>query len=84
MVRILIILALIFGGIAMAAPKDTTFDPLKQVPTPNGDMKTQGSEPTREEMMLWMWRRFAGDKPMPDEMRKKYNLPEEPPIAAGR
>ena len=85
MVRILVILSLILGGIAMAAPRDQNFDPMKQVPTPNGTMKEQGSEPTREEVMMHMWRRFAGDKPMPEEMRRKYGLPAEaPPIPAGR
>lgn len=84
MLRILIILSLIAGGVAMAAPKDQGFDPMKQRSTPEGFVP-EGAEPTEGEMAEWMWRRFAGDKPMPDHLRKKYGLPAQSrPLPAGR
>lgn len=85
MTRFLLIL-LLLGSPAMAAPKNTPeFDPLHQVPTPDGTFRHQDAEPTQKEMMIWMWRRFAGDKPIPKHIQEKYGLPEQlPPLPAGR
>jgi hypothetical protein len=77
MFRVAILILLLTGAVAMAMPKSTPeFDPLKQVPTPEG-FKDREAPPTDGEIMEYMWRRFAGDKPMPPAMRKKYGLPPE-------
>lgn len=79
MVRILIILSLIFGGIAaMAAPKDQNFDPLKQLPREDGTFRADGDAPTDAEIAMQMWRSFGNNKPMPEHLRRKYGIPDDP------
>lgn len=86
MIRLAFCLFLALGGHAMATPKNTPgFDPLQQVPAPDGTFKPQDAEPTDAEIAAYMWRRFAGDKPIPKHIQEKYGLPERlPPLPAGR
>lgn len=78
MIRLIICLMLI-GGAAMAAPLETpNYDPMKQVPTPDGTFKDRDAPPTDAEIAEWMWKRYAGDKPMPPHLRQKYGIPDTP------
>jgi hypothetical protein len=75
MIRITAFLAAIcIGCSAMAVERDRRpYDPLKQRVTPHGKVQDQDAPPTREEMMEWMWRRFAGEE-MPDDIRREFNV----------
>jgi hypothetical protein len=78
MIRIAFCLFLILGGAAMAAPLEgPNYDPLKQVPTLDGKVRDPDQPPSDAEIAIWMWKRFAGDKPMPPNLRQKYGLPPE-------
>ena len=75
MIRAAIIL-LLLSSPAIAAPDDIKlYDPMRQVPTPDGTFKDQDAPPTKAEMFMMMWRQQAGDKPIPDALLKKYGLP---------
>ncbi|EIM25759.1 hypothetical protein MicloDRAFT_00064860 [Microvirga lotononidis] len=83
---VFIAVLIIIGGAVMAAPKETPeFDPFRQVPNQEGGFRDQDAEPSQQEMRIWMWRRFVGDKPIPKHLQEKYGLPERlPPLPAGR
>ena len=86
MIRLAFCLLLTLGATAMAAPKNAPeFNPFEQIPAQDGTIRQQDAEPSDKEMMLYMWRRFAGDKPIPKHIQDKYGLPEKlPPLPAGR
>jgi hypothetical protein len=75
--HVALILLLLLGGTAMAAPKEPLdYSPLRQVRTPNGTMRDQDSPPTDAEIAQQMWRQHMGDAPMPKRLRDKYGIPD--------
>jgi uncharacterized MAPEG superfamily protein len=79
--RALVILLLLIGP-AMAknggiGSSIDSFEPRKQVVTPDGQSRRAEDGPNKAEMFLLMWRQAAGFKPIPDDLMKKYNLPPD-------
>lgn len=61
----------------MAAPR-TPQAPglLDQRITPEGETRGPEDMPSKSEMFMMMWQQSAGNRPVPPELRKKYNLPD--------
>ncbi len=79
MFRLAFCLILAFGGAAMAAPKNTPdYSPFGQVPTGTGATRDRDEQPSDAELALQMWRQHMGDTPMPENLRRKYGIPDNP------
>jgi hypothetical protein len=73
MIRIALLL-LALTGTAMAKPLDPPAYPGPVAPPQPGEE----APPSKTEMMMYMWRQYKGDEPMPESMRRKYGIPADP------